>query len=107
MSTTWERVPSIEVRKVEGRRGDGIKDDVITGAELEPPDSEEVKQSSPWIDPEKVKEICEIISQHFIGATTRPTRQVEELVKEAYEFVDEIYGIDAAVQWAEGFRVPV
>ena len=107
MSTTWERVPSIEVRKVEGRRGDGIKDDVMTGAELEPPDSEEVKQSSPWIDPEKVKEICEIISQHFIGATTRPTRQVRELVKETYEFVDEIYGIDAAVQWAEGFRVPV
>ena len=106
MSTTWERVPSIEVRKVEGRRGDRIKDDVMTGAKLEPPDSEEVKQSSPWIDPEKVKEICEIISQHFIGATTRPTRQVEELVKEAYEFVDEIYGIDAAVQWAEGFKVP-
>ena len=66
-----------------------------------------MKQSSLWIDPEKVKEICEIIDQHFIGATTRPTRQLEELVKEAYEFVDEIYGIDSAVQWVEGFRVPV
>ena len=28
-------------------------------------------------------------------------------MKEAYEFVDEIYGIDAAVQWAEGFRIHV
>ena len=66
------------------KRGWGIKDDVVTWAELEFPDSEEVKQSRPWIDPGKIKEICEIISQYVISATTRPTRQVEELVKEAY-----------------------
>ena len=30
-----------------------------------------------------------------------------ELIREAYEFVDEVYGIDAAVSWAEGFKVPI
>lgn len=57
----------------------------------------EEKQSSPWIDPTKINEICEIIRQHFVGATTRPARRVEEVVKEAYEFVDDVYGRDAAI----------
>ena len=107
MSPEWKRVPSIEVREVEGQKGEAIRDDVIMEEEIDLSDREEMKQNSPWIDPEKVKEICGIINEHFIGASTRPARQVEELVKEAYEFVDEIYGIDAAVQWAEGFRLPV
>ena len=74
--------------------------------EAELPKKEQEKRSMPWIDPEKIDEICDIINKHFVGATTRPARQVEELVREAYEFVDEVYGIDAAIIWADGFRVP-
>lgn len=107
MSWNRERVPSIGGGKGEEQKGEVFRTEVVAEAEAKVPDFEEVKQGSPWIDPTKVEEICDIINHHFIGATTRPTRQVDELVKEAYECVDDIYGIEAAVQWAEGFRVPV
>ena len=32
---------------------------------------------------------------------------MEGLIREAYEFVEEVYGIDGAVHWAEGFKVPI
>ena len=77
---------------------------VVATAVRGEPDVKDVP--GPKIDPVKIAEIALTISRHFVGVTALSADHIEALVKESYQYVDEVYGVETAVLWAEGFKVP-